>query len=614
MRRRVPIGELGEIVSGATPRTHVSEYWNGDIPWVTPADLTGHEGIFFRGMPAGITKAGLDSCSAAIVPKGTILFSSRAPIGHCAVAEYPLCTNQGFKNLVPNSKLDSLYGYFALKFITPEIVQKGRGATFAEVNKEMMEETLLPYCELPEQKRIAELLEQADRVRRIRHYALELCDEFLSAAFLSLFGDLKVDLCPWPFVPLGDHLSAIEGGVNFTPVGENEAASEWRVLKVSAVSSGEFRPEESKPISPTETFAKNLVCELGDLIMSRANTLELVGAIARIKSQPGKVLLPDKLWKLRFKGGAEILPDYVLFALRTQALRREIEIRASGTSGSMKNISKEDAASLRLPVPPLAKQRHFASLVAQHERLHANQFDALRQAEHLFDSLLSQAFSNEFASVATIIELQSSPEFIRAVLAAEITDRLSEDRFFGQTKLQKVIYLVEHIFQLVEINSHHVRYARGPHDPDLIKQVEHKMRGCEWYETVPRSGDGYGHQYHPLAQAGDHRGHFEKMWPKQAAGIRRLIDEMKSWKTERCERFATVYAAWNDLLHWEKPVTDSAILEEVLEHWHPDKLQIPKAKWIETLGWMRHEGYIPNRFGHPTAPKPQPELFSTGAP
>jgi hypothetical protein len=307
------------------------------------------------------------------------------------------------------------------------------------------------------------------------------------------------------------------------------------------------------------------------------------------------------------------IPDYVLFALRTQALRREIEIRASGTSGSMKNISKEDAAALRLPVPPLAQQRHFASLVAQHEHLRANQCEALRQAEHHFQSLLRRAFSGELTAGAEVIELQSSPEFIRTVLAAEIVDRMHGDRTFGQVKLQKVIHLVEYIVLIEEIASEPERFAAGPHDPKLIAQVEAKMKDCDWFEVVPRA-DGYGNEYRPLASAGGHREHFEKLWPKQAAAIRRLIDEMKSWKTERCERFATVYAAWNDLLHWEKPVTDSAILEEVLEHWHPDKLQIPKAKWVETLGWMRDEGYIPSRFGHPTAPKPQPELFSAGSP
>jgi type I restriction enzyme S subunit len=127
----VPLGELGYIVSGSTPKTHVADYWNGDIPWVTPADLSAHEGIYFHGSPKRITKKGLESCSAKILPPGSILFSSRAPIGHSAVTRIPLCTNQGFKSIVPNKRLHPVYGYFALKFITPLIVAQGRCATFA---------------------------------------------------------------------------------------------------------------------------------------------------------------------------------------------------------------------------------------------------------------------------------------------------------------------------------------------------------------------------------------------------------------------------------------------------------------------------------------------------
>src|ERR1700722_17857480 len=176
----VPLCELGEVVSGSTPKTGVPEFWNGDIPWITPADLSNHDGIYFHGTP--------NKSSTAMLPPGSILFSSRAPIGHCALTAYPVCTNQGFKNVVPNKRLNPVYGYFALKFLTPAIVAMGRGATFAEINKELFETVQVPYCDLPEQRRIAAQLEQADRLRPPRRYALELTDTFLPAAFLELFG------------------------------------------------------------------------------------------------------------------------------------------------------------------------------------------------------------------------------------------------------------------------------------------------------------------------------------------------------------------------------------------------------------------------------------------
>lgn len=89
----VPLSELGEIVSGSTPDTSNKIYWGGDIPWITPADLTDHSGIYFRGNLRKITKAGYDSCSTKLLPEGAIIYSSRAPIGHCTVTTFPLCTN-----------------------------------------------------------------------------------------------------------------------------------------------------------------------------------------------------------------------------------------------------------------------------------------------------------------------------------------------------------------------------------------------------------------------------------------------------------------------------------------------------------------------------------------
>jgi type I restriction enzyme S subunit len=150
----VPLCELGEIVSGSTPKTGVPEFWDGDIPWITPADLSNHEGIYFHGVPKRISAAGFNSCSTTMLPAGSILFSSRAPIGHCALTAYPACTNQGFKNIVPNRRLDPVYGYFALKFLTPAIVAMGRGATFTEINKEIFESVEIPYCDLSEQRQI----------------------------------------------------------------------------------------------------------------------------------------------------------------------------------------------------------------------------------------------------------------------------------------------------------------------------------------------------------------------------------------------------------------------------------------------------------------------------
>jgi type I restriction enzyme S subunit len=165
------------------------------------------------------------------------------------------------------------------------------------------------------------------------------------------------------------------------------------VLKVSAVSTGEFLARESKPISPDTTFDDSLIVRRGDLIMSRANTVALVGAVCRVREDPPKVLLPDKLWRVRLPANPKIHPEFLLQCLHMPSIRYQVGLVCSGTSGSMKNISQGDAASVLIPLPPLNAQKKFADLVERFERLRVVHREALRQAEHLFQTLLHRAFT-----------------------------------------------------------------------------------------------------------------------------------------------------------------------------------------------------------------------------
>ncbi len=100
----VKLEDIGEIIGGGTPSTRVKEYFDGNIAWITPADLTGYKNKFITFGKRNITEEGLKNSSARIIPKGSILFSSRAPIGYVVIAASDLTTNQGFKSLVPTKK------------------------------------------------------------------------------------------------------------------------------------------------------------------------------------------------------------------------------------------------------------------------------------------------------------------------------------------------------------------------------------------------------------------------------------------------------------------------------------------------------------------------------
>jgi type I restriction enzyme S subunit len=173
-----------EIVSGSTPSRSIAEYWNGDIPWATPKDISRTKAKLLVEPEEYITRKGLDSCSTRLVPKGSILFSSRAPIGLVAVAGVDICTNQGFKNLVPSNNVYSDYLYHCMAYFAPDLALLGNGATFKEVSKEIVGNFQIPLPPLEEQRRIAAILDKADAMRRKRQESLKLADDLVKSQFI----------------------------------------------------------------------------------------------------------------------------------------------------------------------------------------------------------------------------------------------------------------------------------------------------------------------------------------------------------------------------------------------------------------------------------------------
>lgn len=131
--------DLGAIVGGATPSTKEPlNYEGGDISWITPKDLSMLEGRYISRGERNITLKGLNSCSTQMIPANSILFSSRAPIGYVAIANCPLCTNQGFKSIVPSQDTDYLFLYYLLTYNKDKIENLGSGTTFKEVSGSTM--------------------------------------------------------------------------------------------------------------------------------------------------------------------------------------------------------------------------------------------------------------------------------------------------------------------------------------------------------------------------------------------------------------------------------------------------------------------------------------------
>lgn len=162
--KKYKIKEIGEVVGGATPFTKDSSNYDGDISWITPNDLSNHNEVYISKGERNITPKGLKEIGNTLLPRGTVLFSSRAPIGYVAIAAKELCTNQGFKSVIPNTEIvHPEYLYYTLKFYKSYIEKKGAGTTFMEVSGSTMESIELPFPSLDDQIKIADVLLKIDQ-------------------------------------------------------------------------------------------------------------------------------------------------------------------------------------------------------------------------------------------------------------------------------------------------------------------------------------------------------------------------------------------------------------------------------------------------------------------
>ena len=194
------LADIGTVIGGATPSTKNVSYWDGEIPWISPKDLAGYKSRYIAHGERNITAEGLSSCSTVLLPKGTILFSSRAPIGYIAIASQPMCTNQGFKSVVPGDNIDPLFLYYLLLFNRANIESQGSGTTFKEVSGSVMRQVVVRYPEdIGEQRAIASILDSIDSKIEVNQksndYLYECCSAKMQDIVSASDASMTVEDC-----------------------------------------------------------------------------------------------------------------------------------------------------------------------------------------------------------------------------------------------------------------------------------------------------------------------------------------------------------------------------------------------------------------------------------
>jgi type I restriction enzyme S subunit len=294
-----------------------------------------------------------------------------------------------------NGELDDAYLFHFLPGALQEIERITPFVTVKHLSVKQLQNLLIPLPSLQVQRRIAEVLDRADTLRVKRRTALTQIEQLVLATFFDMFGSPATNPKGWPVQPVSDYVTRFQGGRSFESESGEDSVTRNRVLKVSAVTGMEFLPTESKPVSDNYEPPREHFVRPGDLLFSRANTTELVGAVAYVADTPPNLLLPDKIWRFVWRQPQLTDPLFVWALFQTGPLRHEISRRATGTSGSMKNISQQKVLGMETIVPPLSLQQEFGKRLATIERLKSSHRASLAELDVLFDSLQYRAFRGE---------------------------------------------------------------------------------------------------------------------------------------------------------------------------------------------------------------------------
>lgn len=375
------LGDICEIVSGSTPKTGVSEYWDGDKKWITPAEIT-DESYIITDSVRKLTELGVTNTGLSSFPKGTVILSSRAPIGKVAIAGCEMYCNQGFKNLICSQKIYNRYLYWFLKGNTEYLNSLGRGATFKEISKQIVASIEINVPDMGQQMQAAENLERVSSIVRLRKQELQKLDDLVKARFVELFGEPRSNPFGYPKTMLKNSCKVVTGNTPSRTVAEYYGDYvEW--IKTDNIVPGVLNPTEAAEYLSEKGMMAGRTVDKGSVLMAC-----IAGSVASI----GRVCITDR--KVAFNQQINaIIPEkyntlflYVLLQMSKDYLIEDINMSLKGI------LSKSKLEGKEFIIPPVELQNQFAAFVTQTDKSKAVIQKALDETRLLFDSLMQEYF------------------------------------------------------------------------------------------------------------------------------------------------------------------------------------------------------------------------------
>ena len=338
--KKYKLEEVAKIVGGGTPRTDIDEYWNGDIPWITPKDLSNFNGRYISKGERSITKKGLINSSAKLLPPGTILLTSRAPVGYLAIAKNEITTNQGFRSLIPSDNVDNLFLFYSLKNNIKYLKFKATGTTFEELNGSVLGSLVFLFPPIAEQRAIASVLSSLDDKIDLLHRENKTLTKILNTCYNLYFTAKHTK--KKRTVPLSDIAEIITGKP--API-EEYNKKEGKTVKIASVRDFDY---SKIYITDTKEHITQEAVDKMHYTIAPANTVLFVYEIS-----PGKVALTDcpmvtktAIAQLRIKDNAYITPEYLYLYLKHFNYNRFIK-----TYTIVNSINKSKIGDIPIVIP-----------------------------------------------------------------------------------------------------------------------------------------------------------------------------------------------------------------------------------------------------------------------
>ena len=396
------LAEVAEIVGGGTPSTTNSDYWGGDIPWLTPRDLSTNKERFVSQGERNITPLGLANSSAKLLPTGTVLLTTRAPIGYLAIASNPICTNQGFKSLIPNNQMvDSLFLYYLLKNNVEYLKSVGVGTTFAEISGGALRKIEFGFPELPVQHQIAEILSVLDDKIELNRQTNATLEAIAQAIFKEWFVDFNYPGATGELVeselgmiPKGWRVGKLEEMFDFL---EGPGIRNWQYtnegipfVNIRLIENNDINILKANFVSTNEALIKypHFLLAEKDMIVSTSGTL---GKTAIVRKSHLPLLLNTSV--IRFKPTDGFSYPFMYQFLQSFRFLSELVSLASGSV--QLNFGPSHLKRINIVIPPREIVLEYCNQISEVYSIIDTNLEEIISLASIRDSLLPKLMNGD---------------------------------------------------------------------------------------------------------------------------------------------------------------------------------------------------------------------------